>query len=176
MEFPSLSSKIFFGLFLAFFCWKGPGEVKTPILGSKKGWDIFSRWRKKTWTRRSELPLKWKNKNSLVLICRYFIFGWIKKIVCPTCSPLRCCLRCLPTSNPFTNSMLNFCYHRWENSEFHTFESTEQFSSFQFGFFTCKATRFTSRPNSKFLLYFEAFLILFFKLSWKKDVNPFQNA
>ena len=33
MEFPSLSSKNFFGLFLAFFCRKGPGGLKTPILG-----------------------------------------------------------------------------------------------------------------------------------------------
>ena len=38
-------------------CWKW---AERPISGSKNRWDIFSRWRKKTWTRRPELPLKWK--------------------------------------------------------------------------------------------------------------------
>ena len=45
-----------FGLFWPFLL----KRVKTPISGSKKGWEVFSGRRQKTWTRRRELPLKWK--------------------------------------------------------------------------------------------------------------------
>ena len=54
--------KFFFGLFF----WKGAGGVKTPIFGSKRWWEVFSRWRKKTWLWRRELHLKWK---------KHFSFG-----------------------------------------------------------------------------------------------------
>ena len=46
-----------FGLFLAFFAEKG----QNTHFWLKKGWEVFSGRRKKTWTRRRELPLKWKN-------------------------------------------------------------------------------------------------------------------
>ena len=59
-DFSSRYLKFFFWPFLAFFCWKWAGGVERPISGSKNWWDIFSRWRKKTWSRHRKLPLEWK--------------------------------------------------------------------------------------------------------------------